>query len=132
MAAAYIIGWIPSACVTGLQILTHRKKVRSTKYRQLQENLKKVNLVWREAHSELEAYETDKEFHDLKKFEKDIFLMGTFFFFLSWLGAFFNFVVFISIHFLALSNKERKIFSSELTERDLPVNNIEEILKDCQ
>lgn len=130
MAAAYIVGLVPSAAVTGMQIWFHRKKIKSIKYRLLQQNLKKVNLVWREAHSELEPYKPDKENQDLKKFEKDILLMGTLFFFLSWIGAFFNGIILFSVHVLAVSRKERKIFASALTQEDLLVEKIQDILRE--
>lgn len=132
MAAFYIVGLVPSASVTGLQIWFHKKKVRGLGYRQLQENLKKVGLQWREAHSELEEYQPEKETHDLKRFERDILLMGAFFLFLSWIGAFFNALILISMHYLAISRKERKLFSTILTKEDLASEKIQEILKECQ
>lgn len=132
LAVAYVVGLIPSAMVTGIQLWFHRKKVRSGEYRQLQNNLKKVGLVWREAHSDFEEYQPEKESTDLKRFEKDILLMGTFFFFLSWLGAIFNTIVLISVHFLAVTHKERKIFASELSASDLPIEKIQTILQECR
>ncbi len=78
MAAAYVIGWIPSASVTGLQIWLNRKKVRASDYRLLQENLRKVGLQWRESRSDLEPYYEGKEEHDLHSYEKNLLLMGTF------------------------------------------------------
>lgn len=132
MAAAYVVGLIPSASVTGLQIWFHRKKVTNIRYRRLQENLKKVGLVWREANSELEEYQPEKETQDLQRYEKDILLMGTFFLFLSWIGALFNTIILISVHFLAVSRKERKLFSSALAEKDLSIEQVQEILQELQ
>lgn len=130
LAAAYVAGWIPSATVTGLQIWLHRKKVRSPAYRRMQENLRKVNMQWRESRSDLESYRDGKEAQDLAAYEKNLLLMGTFFLFLSWLGVFFNLLVLFSVHSLAVSRKERKLFSSDLTAQDLSASQIQEILKE--
>ncbi|WP_374079085.1 hypothetical protein [Bdellovibrio bacteriovorus] len=132
MAAAYVVGWIPSAAITGLQIWLNRKKVKSAPYRQLQKNLQKVGLIWRESRSDMEPFREGKEEQDLKSYEKNILLMGTFFLFLSWVGFFFNLLVLISVHSLAVSRKERKLFSSDLTTQDLAVEPIQEILKECE
>lgn len=132
MAASYIIGWIPSAIVTGLQFQRHRKKVASPPYRLLQANLHKVDLIWRESRSDVEPFSEGKEDHDLKSYEKNLLLMGTFFLFLSWLGFFFNLLVLISVHSLAVSRKERKLFSSDLTVQDLTADQVRQILKECE
>lgn len=58
--------------------------------------------------------------------------MGTFFLFLSWVGFFFKLLVLISVHSLAVSRKERKLFSSDLKTQDLAVEPIQEILKECE
>jgi len=49
---------------------------------------------------------------------------------LSWLGVFFNLLVLFSVHSLAVSRKERKLFSSDLTAQDLSASQIQEILKE--
>lgn len=131
MAAAYIVGWFPSAAVTGAQIWLHRKKVQAPAYRLLQKNLQKVGLLWREAHSDIESFEDGKEAQDLKTYEKNILLMGTFFLFLSWPGFLFNLVVLISVHSLAISRKERQLFSSDLTRREASPEEVQQILKEC-
>lgn len=130
LAAAYVIGWIPSAGVTGLQIWLHRRKVQRPAYRKMQANLRKAGLLWRESRSDLEPFQEGKEDQDLKAYEKNLLLMGSFFLFLSWLGFFFNLLVLISVHSLAVSRKERFLFSSALTEQDLLVEQVQEILKE--
>lgn len=130
LAAAYVIGWIPSAGVTGLHLWLHRKKVQRPTYRKMQANLQKAGLLWRESRSDLEPYQEGKEDQDLKAYEKNLLLMGSFFLFLSWLGFFFNLLVLISVHSLAVSRKERFLFSSALTEQDLLVEQVQEILKE--
>ncbi|NUN04685.1 MAG: hypothetical protein HUU57_02885 [Bdellovibrio sp.] len=132
MAASYIFGWIPSAIVTALHFKKHRQKVASAPYRQLQTNLQKVDLMWRESHSDLMPYSTGKETVDLRAYEKNLLLMGTFFLFLSWLGFFFNLLVLISVHSLAVSRKERKLFSSDLAGKDLTAQQVRAILKECE
>lgn len=130
MAVSYVVGWIPSAAVTGLHFYLHRKKVRSAPYQQLQKNLRKVNLVWRESRANMEPFAEGKEERDLALYEKNLLLMGTFFFFLSWAGFVFNLIILVSMHKLAVSRKEQKIFASPLTERDLEAKDIETILKE--
>ncbi|WP_291515533.1 hypothetical protein [Bdellovibrio sp. ArHS] len=103
--AAYVIGW-------------------------LQANLQKVGLLWRESNSDLEGFQEGKEAQALRGYEKNLLLMGSFFLFLSWLGFFFNLLVLISVHSWAVSRKERFLFSSALTEQDLLVEQVQEILKE--
>lgn len=130
MAISYVVGWIPSATVTGIHFYLHRKKVRSVPYRQLQNNLHKVGLIWRESRSDIETFAEGKEERDLVLYEKNLLLMGTFFFFLSWAGFVFNLIILVSMHKLAISRKEQKIFASPLIERDLNASDIETILKE--
>lgn len=130
LAISYVVGWIPSAAVTGLHFYLHRKKVRSERYRLLQTNLRKVNLLWRESRSDIEAFVEGKEERDLAKYEKNLLLMGTFFLFLSWGGFVFNLIVLASIHWLAVSRKEQKIFASPLVQRELSVSETEYVLKE--
>lgn len=130
MAVSYVVGWIPSAAVTGLHFYLHRKKVRSGPYQQLQKNLRKVNLIWRESRADIETFTEGKEERDLALYEKNLLLMGTFFFFLSWAGFVFNLIILVSMHKLAVSRKEQKIFASPLTQRDLEAKDIETILKE--
>lgn len=130
MAIAYVVGWIPSAAVTGIHFYLHRKKVRSGPYRQMQNNLRKVNLVWRESRADLEPFAEGKEERDLALYEKNLLLMGTFFLFLSWAGFVFNLIILVSMHWLAISRKEQKIFASPLINRDLSATDIETILKE--
>ncbi|WII71434.1 hypothetical protein QJS83_13270 [Bdellovibrio sp. 22V] len=132
LAAAYVVGWIPSAIVTGLQVGLHRKKVKTPSYRLLQNNLQKVGLIWRESRSDIEPYSEGKEERDLHAYEKNLFLMGAGFLFLSWMGFLFNLIVLISVHSLAVSRKERKIFESDLTSKDLGVDEVRAILKECE
>lgn len=130
LAAAYVIGWIPSASVTGLHLWIHRKKVKAPAYRQLQNNLQKVGLYWRESRSDVEPFTEGAEAQNLKAYEKNILLMGTFFLFLSWGGFLFNLIVLISVHSLAISRKERALFESPLTTQDLPPEEVQKILKE--
>ncbi|UXR64996.1 hypothetical protein EZJ49_01870 [Bdellovibrio bacteriovorus] len=130
LAAAYVIGWIPSAGITGLHLWLHRKKIKSPAYRQLQNNLKKINLTWRESRSDIEPLYEGKEEADLKAYEKNIFLMGAFFLFLSWGGFIFNLIVLVSVHALAVSRKERWIMDSDLTRKDVSPEDVQAILKE--
>ncbi|XGC81880.1 hypothetical protein ACES2L_05210 [Bdellovibrio bacteriovorus] len=130
MAVGYIIGWLPSAGVTVAHIWLHRKKVKSARYRLLQSNLQKVQLQWRESRSDLEPFVEGKEEQDLKAYEKNLLFMGMFFLFLSWVGFFFNLIVLFSVHSLAISRKEQKVFASSLTERNLSPAEVDVVVKE--
>lgn len=130
LAAAYVIGWIPSASVTGLHLWLHRRKIRTPAYRQLQSNLQKAGLYWRESRSDIEPYSEGLEQQNLKEYEKNILLMGTFFLFLSWGGFLFNLIVLFSVHSLAISRKERSLFASTLTTLDLTPDQVRDYLKE--
>lgn len=130
LAAMYVVGWVPSGTVTGLQILWHRKKVKSAPYRQLQRNLQKVDLLWRESTAQIEPFRKGKELQDLQNYEKNLLLMGVFFLLLSWLGLIFNLIVLFSVHFIAISRHERKIFASELTSQDLAAPEVQDLLRE--
>lgn len=130
LAIAYVVGWVPSTLVTGLHFWTHRKKVKSAPYLQLQSNLHKVGLSWREAHSEIEEFQEGKEKHDLANYEKNLLLMGAAFFLMSWAGVIFNLIVFFSVHSWAVSRKERSLFASELCTRDLSAIEVKNILQE--
>jgi hypothetical protein len=132
MAVSYVIGWIPSAVTTGLQIWFHRKKVKSLAYQQLQNNLKKIDLMWSESTSDIEPFIEGKEEEALKSYEKSILLMGALFLLLSWLGFFFNLAVLLSVHFLAVSRREQKIFSSSLSIKDVDKMEVALILKETE
>lgn len=49
LAAAYVIGWIPSAGLSVLQVYLYERKIKKAEARQLQANLKKVNSYWAES-----------------------------------------------------------------------------------
>lgn len=130
LAAVYVAGWIPCAAVTGVQIWLHRRKTKAPAYRQLQKNLKKADLSWRESRSDFEPWAEGKEEKDLRAYEKNILLMGTFFLFLSWGGLFLNLIVLASVHSLAVSRIERRVMESDLTQKDLPLTAVQNILKE--
>lgn len=130
LAAVYVSGWLPCAAVTGLQIWLHRRKTQTPAYRQLQNNLKKVDLYWRESRSDFEPWAQGKETKDLHSYEKNLLLMGAFFLFLSWGGLILNLIVLASVHSLAISRKEQRVMASDLTRQDLPVTEIQKTLKE--
>ena len=129
MAAGYIIGWIPSLSITGLHYWLHKKKIESVNYKQLQKNLSTVNKFWSETQGQLSELGEDSILEDKYQFRKSLLIMGTFFFFMSWVGFFFNLLILFSIHFWAISRKEKKVFESLLCQKDLPQEEVNSILK---
>lgn len=119
LAAAYVVGWIPSLAVTGLHFWLHERKRKSKSVVQLQKNLSQIDKYWCESQGRVLDLTEQVITHDRDSSKKTILISGALFFFLSWLGFFLNLVILISIHYLAVSRLEKEIFSSDLASRDL-------------
>jgi hypothetical protein len=130
MALSYVIGTIPSLTVTVLHFWLHKKKITSKPFLQLQRNLQGVQKYWCESQGKILDLTEDAIAKDDKNFRKTLKVMGTIFFFLSWFGFFFNLIILISIHSIAISRYEKKIFNSALCEDDLSFSEVENVLKD--
>ncbi len=132
MAASYIIGIFPSLATTGAHYWFHQKKTKSPAFRQLQKNLTTVQKYWCESQSRILPLEENSHAQDHEAFKTSLYIMGSLFAFLSWVGFIFNMIVLASTRKLAISRFEQKVFASELCTKNLSPSEIEAILKDCE
>ncbi len=119
LAAGYLVGFILTLCLMGLHIYLQSRKQKSPAMRQVQSNLKKINLFWSDSESEIKDYIPGAEKSDAEKSIRSILVSGVGFSLLSWLGLFFQFVVMISLRFLAVKRIETKLFQREIAEKEL-------------
>jgi hypothetical protein len=132
MAAGYIVGVIPSLCVTGLHYRLHKRKIHKPAFRQLQDNLSQTGQFWSDTQSRVLSLSESSEEQDQAAFMKSLKIMGFLFALLSWAGFIFNSIILLSIHKLAVSRLEQKVFSSELCQRKLAPSEVENILKEVE
>ncbi|WP_413294586.1 hypothetical protein ACLSU7_05675 [Bdellovibrio sp. HCB185ZH] len=132
MAAGYIVGIVPSLATTGAHYWFHQKKTKSSAFQQLQKNLATVQKYWCESQSRILPLEENSQAKDHEAFKTSLYIMGSLFAFLSWVGFMFNMIVLASTRKLAISRFEQKIFASELCTKTLTAAEIEAILKDCE
>lgn len=130
LAAAYVIGWIPSAGLTAFQAYLYERKIKKAESRQLQTNLRKVHSYWAESQGKVLSLDEGSPQKDRKIFRRSLLIMGALFLFLSWLGVFFHLLVMSSMHVLAISRFEKRIFSSALVTQELDDKKIAELLKE--
>lgn len=127
LAAAYGVGLILTLCLMGLHMFLQSRKQRSPEMRQVQSNLKKINLFWSESESQIKDYAPGAETKDAQKSIRSILVSGIGLAFLSWLGLFFQFVLMLSLRYLAVKRLEIRLFESELAEKDLDAEKSREI-----
>lgn len=125
---AYGAGLILTFCLVGLHIYLQSRKQGSPEMRQVQANLKKINLFWSEAESQVKDYTRGAEKKDAEKAVRSILISGVGFAFLSWLGLFLQFVLMLSLRYLAVKRVENRLFESDLAEKDLDAAKSREIV----
>lgn len=130
MAASYIVGVLPSLATTGAHYWFHQKKTKSSAFQQLQKNLATVQKYWCESQSRVLPLETDSAKKDQEAFKTSLYIMGSLFAFMSWIGFMFNVVVLASTRKFAITRFEQKVFSSELCTKDLSPSQIESLLQE--
>jgi hypothetical protein len=119
MAVGYVIGVIPSLTATAVHFWLHKKKLKSPAFQQLQTNLASIHKFWSESQSRIVTLEDSSSEKDQHAFKKSLAIMGTLFAFLSWMGLIFNIIVLWSVHSLAVTRLEQKVFSSDLSKKSL-------------
>lgn len=119
IAAAYAVGIFLTLALVGLHIYLQSRKQQNPSMRQLQKNLKKINLFWSESESAIKTYTPGAEKQDAAKSIRSILISGAGFSFLSWLGFFLQLMLMFSLRYLAVKRVETRLFESELTEKDL-------------
>lgn len=128
IAAGYLIGLLLTAGLVALHIYLQTRKQNSLAMRYLQMNLKKINLFWSESESAIKDYTPGAEKIDAQKSIRSILVSGVGFIFLSWLGFLFQFIIMLSLRFLAVKRIERRLFASDLTEKELNPDTIQKFV----
>lgn len=134
LAAAFAIGSLVSLLLGLAFTITQLSKYKSNNYKTLQANLDKIDLRWNDLEAsvspkimidgaEAEAVKKANRKQLVEEYKKArttyaIFTIGAMA--LSWLGAMFLIVMWVSVKKLIKSRLERALFQSELTEKDLP------------
>ena len=112
----------------GLHMGLQSRKQKSLAMRQVQSNLKKIDMFWSDSESQIKDYFPGAEKSDAEKSIRSILISGLGFAFLSWLGLFFQLVLMISLRYLAVKRVEIRLFESELAEKDLDAVKSREIV----
>ncbi len=119
LAFGYLIGFTATLSLVALHIFLQGRKQKSSAMRNIQSNLKKINLFWADSEADIKSYSPGAEKADLEKSIRSICIAGTAFTFMSWAGFFLQLTVMASIRFLAIKRLESKLFDSELAKVDL-------------
>lgn len=135
LAAAFAVGSLVSLLLGFAFTITQLSKYKSNDYRTLQANLAKIDLRWNDLEASVSPRELTSEGLEAEAIRKagrkqlveeykkarttyTIFTVGAMAF--SWLGALFLIIMWVSVKKLIKSRLERALFQSELTEKDLP------------
>ncbi|MBO9668331.1 MAG: hypothetical protein J7501_16140 [Bdellovibrio sp.] len=132
MAVGYVIGVIPSLAATAVHFWFHKKKLKSSAFQQLQTNLASIHKFWSESQSRILALEDGSSEQDQEAFKKSLAIMGTLFAFLSWMGFIFNIIVLWSVHSLAVTRLEQKVFASDLCKRTLSASEVQALVAEIE
>ncbi len=128
LAVGYLIGVLATAGLVALHIILQYRKQSSAEMRFIQRNLKKINFFWSDCEAAIKEYTDSAEKKDIDKSIKSVLLSGIGFMFLSWLGFIFQFIVMLSLRYLAVKRIERNLFASEIAQKDLSPNRIQELI----
>jgi hypothetical protein len=132
IAAVYVIGMIPGGLFSTFHYLRRKARSTSRASRQLQSNLKKINLCWIDLHGEVAAYRLDIESFQSEALKKT-FLLGTVATMAaSWLGLFFHLLVFFSLEKFAVSRFESRLFQSDLVQTELSAQQVQQQLDEIR
>ena len=130
LAAAYVVGMIPSLALTALQASKNKRKIQSKPYLQLQKNLESIGKFWSDLESSIRELKANSKEKEQAKFQRTLWVSGLLFLFLSWAGFVFNLIIYISIYHLAITRFEQRIYASDLTKRDLSAAETTQILSE--
>lgn len=128
LAVAYAVGMLATLLLVGFHIFLQTRKQKSSTMRLVQVNLKKINLFWSESESDIKDYSPGLEKQDAEKSIRSILISGVGFMALSWLGLLFQFILMLSLRYLAIKRIERNLFESEIAEVELSAEQVLKIL----
>ncbi|MBC7740617.1 MAG: hypothetical protein H7061_00365 [Bdellovibrionaceae bacterium] len=119
LAFGYLVGFFATLLLVGLHLFLQTQKQKSKAMRQVQSNLKKIGFFWSDSEAEIKPYTAGAEKADLNKSIKSILISGIAFTFMSWVGFVLQFIIMLSLRFLAVKRLERNVFDSELAANEL-------------
>jgi len=124
IAAIFSVGSLLTFLLVNLNLYLVHREFKSMKLYFVNHNLSKVQLFWSNDAKQILKIENDLDrkkmrINDYKKSTRSAFIFGTIMIFLSWFGLIFFFLYFASVHWLAKSREEIKLFSSVLSEREI-------------
>lgn len=116
-----LVGAVVTFLAVNFNLFWVHRTFRSPGLRILNHNLLKVNRYWSHEQGRIrevppEADQRGLLKRDYQKSTRSAFLFGTLLIFLSWAGLVLFAIYFISIHWLAKSRLEIRIFESELVK----------------
>lgn len=124
LAVIFIIGSVLTFLLVNLNLFLVHKEFKSMKLYFVNHNLSKIQLFWSTDAKQIlkitsESDRKQMRLSDYKKATRSAFIFGTLMIFLSWFGMVLFFLYFVSLHKLAKSREEIKLFSSVLAEQDV-------------
>lgn len=136
IAAIFAVGSLLTFLLVNLNLYLVHREFKSMKLYFVNHNLSKVQLFWSNDAKQILKIENELDrkkmrINDYKKSTRSAFIFGTIMIFLSWFGLVFFSLYFISVHWLAKSREEIKLFSSLLSEKEiLEKSDIQKIIND--
>ncbi|MGE0634095.1 MAG: hypothetical protein AB7O96_16895 [Pseudobdellovibrionaceae bacterium] len=130
LALMYAVGLGVNLILAAIHLLLQLRKLHSLDLLKIQENLSKVNLIWSDREGRLRnkaEYNAEVEW---KKQKKTIILTGAFCSLLSWPGLGLQFLIMLSIRFLARPRLEKILWSSQLAEMSLDEKTVASFLNE--
>lgn len=135
-AAAFTVGSLVTFSVVNLNLYLVHREFKSPKVHLVNHNLSRANLFWSNDSKRIIKIPegTDRQQmrkSDYQKSTKSAFIFGTIMIFLSWFGLALFLLYFISLHKIAKSREEIKLFNSQLATQDIQSSEqVLQILKD--
>ena len=132
LAVVYVSGLPVSAALTGLHSFLFRRKMRSTRMLNVQNNLRSIDMFWSDSESKIKPFTVSDFEKDQSAYYRTVIILGIVCFFLSWAGFALQLLVMASIRYFAMPRLERKVFASSLAEKTLSPNEAKSIVTALQ
>ena len=129
LALGFFVGGILSALFLLFTVYQLQQKFNSQAYRQLQANLKKLQLIWSENNGDLVALSAKGVTKDQKSVLTTHIVFGVLCIFLSYFGLLFQIIIYFSKKKLAVSQLEKKVMNSDLCRHDLQDTQVRALLQ---
>ncbi len=128
IAAVYIVGMIPAGLFSSFHFYRRKARANSKTVRQLQKNLRQVNLFWMDLNGSVETYQSSLPAQQDQALKKTFVTAGIATVATSWLGLIFHILIFFSYEKFAVSRFESRLFRSPLVKEDLSGEDVNKLL----